>query len=101
MPVGALALAPVVPFAPKDATAWAILAAVGVASTYLPYLAYGLALRGLPATRASVLASLEPVIAALLAAVVLGERLAPLAYAGAALVIGAALAFNLWRRTTR
>ena len=67
------------------------LVAIAVLSTYLAYLAYSAGLRHLPATRASVIASLEPVVAAGLAAAIFGERLSALALAGAALVVGAAL----------
>jgi drug/metabolite transporter (DMT)-like permease len=40
-------------------------------------------------TRASVLSSLEVIVTLLLAAVLLGERLAPMQWAGAALILGA------------
>jgi drug/metabolite transporter (DMT)-like permease len=40
-------------------------------------------------TRASVLSSLEVIVTLVLAAVLLGERLAPLQWAGAALILGA------------
>jgi drug/metabolite transporter (DMT)-like permease len=95
LPVGALGLVPFVPFTDKTLVAWAALGALSVLSTYLAYLAYGLGLRGLPATRASVIASLEPVVAAVLAALLFRERLSVLAYLGAALVVGAALALSL------
>lgn len=92
LPVGALGLAPAVPFAAHPPAAWGLLAAMGIASTYLTYLAYATGLRTLPATRASVIATLEPVIASGLAAAVLGERLAPAAYLGGGIVVCAALA---------
>lgn len=101
LPVGALGLAPFVPFAAKTPAAWALLAAIAVPCTYLAYLAYGAGLRHLPATRASVIASLEPVVAALLAALLFGERLSPSALLGAALVVGAALALSLPRPAPR
>lgn len=91
LPVGALGLLPLVPFHPKPPEAWALLAVMAFASTYLAYLAYAIGLRGLAATRASVIATLEPVIASALAAIVLGERLAPLSYLGAAIVVAAAV----------
>ena len=91
MPVGALGLAPFVALRAHPPAAWAYLAAMAGLSTYLAYLCYAAGLRHLPATRASVIASLEPVVAAGLAAALLGERLAPLALLGAALVIAAAI----------
>ncbi|GGJ61677.1 DMT family transporter [Deinococcus aquiradiocola] len=95
LPVGALGLLPVTSFVHKDAGSWLLLAGIAVLSTYLAYMAYGLGLRGLPATRASVLASVEPVVAALLAALVFSERLSLLAVGGAVLVLGAALLLSL------
>lgn len=90
LPVGALGLAPFVEFTPKSTVAWVNLAGIALACTYLAYLAYGRGLLGMPATRASVIASLEPVVAAALAAELFGERLSPAALAGAALVVSAA-----------
>lgn len=95
LPVGALGLLPLVDFSAKTPAAWGSLVGIAVFSTYLAYLAYSAGLQRLSATRASVIASLEPVVAALLAALLFGERLAPLALLGAALVIGAALALSL------
>ncbi|SMB91931.1 DMT family transporter [Deinococcus hopiensis] len=95
LPVGALGLLPFVEFTAKTPAAWLSLSALSVLSTYLAYLAYSAGLRGLPATRASVIASLEPVVAAGLAALLFGERLSLTALLGAALVIGAALWLGL------
>lgn len=95
LPVGALGLLPLVGFSAKTPGAWGSLVGMAVFSTYLAYLAYSAGLQRLSATRASVIASLEPVVAALLAALLFGERLGPLALLGAALVIGAALTLSL------
>ena len=92
MPVGALGLAPFVQLGAQTPRAWLLLATIAVASTYLAYLAYAAGLRRLPATRASVIASIEPLVAAGLAAAWFDERLGPVAWIGAALVVGAALA---------
>lgn len=92
MGVGAIGLLPFTGFAAaKTPVAWANLAAVGVVCTYLAYVAYSAGLKHLPATRASVIATVEPVVAALLAAWLFAERLAPVSLAGAVLVLGAAL----------
>ncbi len=91
LPVGALGLAPFIELGARTPRAWALLAAMAVASTYLAYLAYAAGLRRLTATRASVIASIEPLVATGLAAVVFDERLGPVAWLGAALVVGAAL----------
>jgi len=95
LPVGAVVLLPFVTFTEKTPGAWGSLGAIAVFSTYLAYLAYSWGLRHLPATRASVIASLEPVVAATLAALLFGERLSVLALLGAALVIGAALLLSV------
>ncbi|UBV41580.1 DMT family transporter [Deinococcus taeanensis] len=95
LPVGAVALLPFVPFTAKTPAVWGSLGGIAVFSTYLAYLAYSAGLRRLNATRASVIASLEPVVAATLAALLFGERLSALALTGAALVIGAALLLSL------
>lgn len=91
LPVGALALLPFVQFGHKTALVWGNLGVVAVACTYLAYGLYSKGLQGLNPTRASVIASLEPVVAALLAAWLFGEHLSALSLLGAALVIGAAL----------
>ncbi|MCP2013881.1 drug/metabolite transporter (DMT)-like permease [Deinococcus sp. HSC-46F16] len=98
LPVGALGLLPFVEFSAKTPAAWASLAGIAVLSTYFAYLAYSAGLKHLPATRASVIASLEPVVAAGLAAALFGERLSAVALVGAALVIGAALLLSVGGR---
>lgn len=100
LPVGALGLLPLVAFAPKTAPAWGSLLALSFFSTYLAYLAYSAGLRHLNATRASVIASLEPVVAAALAALLYAERLSAVALLGAALVIGAALLLSVEKKET-
>ncbi len=95
LPVGALGLFPFVHFAHKTPSAWGSLWAMAIFSTYVAYLAYSLGLRYLSATRASVIASLEPVIASILAALFFSEHPSALALIGAACVIGAALALSL------
>jgi drug/metabolite transporter (DMT)-like permease len=95
LPVGALGLLPFVRFSREAFHAWPWLAAIAVLSTYLAYLAYAAGLRRLPATRASVIAALEPVVASGLAAALFGEHLSSLAYLGATLVVAAAVALSL------
>ncbi|HAR68169.1 MAG TPA: EamA family transporter, partial [Thermus scotoductus] len=63
LPVGALGLLPWVEFAPLSLRAMEALLFLGVFSTYGAYLAYYAGLKRLPATRASVVATLEPVVA--------------------------------------
>lgn len=86
-PVGAAGMLPWVHFVPKTATAWAALAFVAVVPTYLAYLAYSVGLRRVEATRAATVATLEPVVAAVFAYALWGERLGAAGYACAALVL--------------
>lgn len=90
LPVGALGLWPLVGFAPKSPGAWGALAFIGVVSTYGAYLAYGAGLKRLEASRASIVATLEPVVAAAVAHWWWDERFGAWGYLGAALVITAA-----------
>jgi EamA-like transporter family. len=66
-----------------------------VGSTYLAYLTYSVGLRRLEATRAAVVATVEPVVAALVSYLAWGERFGPLGYLGAALIlVGVLLTFQ-------
>ena len=91
LPVGALGILPFVEFGPKSTTAWALLVGVSVLSTYLAYLVYYTGLRRAEASRAVLVASLEPVIAATLAAVIFGERFGLWGLGGAGLVVAASV----------
>ncbi|MFC9437174.1 EamA family transporter [Nocardia sp. NPDC057030] len=80
-----LALATGITFAPSPG-GFALLAALGLVPTAIAYTLY---FRGLPDAgpgTAAILALLEPLTGALLAAIVLGERLTPLGLLGAALL---------------
>ncbi|WP_031388020.1 DMT family transporter [Desulfonatronum thiodismutans] len=87
LPVGALALYPFVDFHEKTLVAWIALAALALVSTYGAFLAYCAGLRRLEATRASVVATFEPVVAALVAFVWWDERMGYLGILGATLII--------------
>ncbi|KPD28697.1 EamA/RhaT family transporter [Thermus scotoductus] len=87
LPVGALGLLPWVEFAPLSLRAMEALLFLGVFSTYGAYLAYYAGLKRLPATRASVVATLEPVVANLFAFLLFREVLSLWAYLGAGLVL--------------
>lgn len=69
----------------------AVVGYLGVVTTAVAYLLYGRGLRTVPVTAAVTLGLAEPVVAALLGVVVLGERLSVTAVVGLALV-GVALA---------
>lgn len=87
MPIGALALLPLVEFAPKSAANWVVIGFIAAVPTYCAYLIYAAGLARIDATRAATVATLEPIAAALIALAVWGEALRPVAYAGAALVL--------------
>jgi DME family drug/metabolite transporter len=91
LPVGALALAPFVHFVPKNLTAWATMVFLALASTYAANLFYYAGLKRLETTRASVVATLEPVVAALVAWLWWGEKFSGLGYLGALLVLSGVL----------
>ncbi|MGB9756975.1 MAG: DMT family transporter [Candidatus Bipolaricaulaceae bacterium] len=67
LPAGALALLPLVQFHAKSAVAWGALLFLALFSTYGAYSAYFAGLRRLPASRAAILSTLEPVVAFLVA----------------------------------
>lgn len=89
MPVGALFLFPFVHAWPRDPGVWGLLFVIGFVSTYLAYAFYAAGLVRLEATRASVVATLEPVLASLFAYLWWGERFSALGYLGAALILAA------------
>ncbi|MDQ3459661.1 MAG: DMT family transporter [Deinococcota bacterium] len=95
LPLGALSLLPLVAFSPKSASAWGLLALLAVFSTYLAYLLYYTGLRTIEASRAVLVASVEPAFAALLAALIFGERFGALGLVGAGLVLLAAVLASL------
>ena len=90
-PVAALTLLPFVSFVAKSMTAWMAILTVVAVSTYLSYLLYGLGLKRIEAGRASLLATIEPVSASLIAYAWWGERFTAFGYIGATLVIAAVL----------
>jgi drug/metabolite transporter (DMT)-like permease len=72
--------------------AWAWVPAIAIVSTVVAVTAFVGAVARLGPSRASIVATLEPAIACVLAFLLLGERLAPLQIVGATLLVGAAVA---------
>ena len=66
--------------------------------TVLPYLLYTKGLKGLDNGTAGIIASVEPVVAAIIGILVYGERLSTSGYIGAILVLGAIVILNLKRK---
>jgi DME family drug/metabolite transporter len=91
LPVGIVCILPFIDFAPKNITAWGALIALATVSTYLANFCYYQGLKFLEAGRASIVATLEPVVATAAAFVILGESLSLLGYLGAAVIITAVI----------
>jgi DME family drug/metabolite transporter len=99
LPIGALTLLPWVEFTPKSPTAWWALICIAALSTYGAYFCYYKGVRYLEASRAAITATLEPVIAAVVAFFWWGESFSFAGYAGSALILAAVLLTVLDRRT--
>ena len=87
---GALALLPLAGVRWYPPAAWLLLLGLAVVATYLPVLLYYTGLRTVEASRAAIVATLEPVAALALGATIGAERLSSVAMAGALVVLGAA-----------
>lgn len=87
LPVGAIGLLPFFAPAPKSPAVWGVLLFLAVVPTYGAYLLYSAGLRRLEPTRAATIATLEPVVAAVAAYLLWGERLAAAQYLFALLVL--------------
>ena len=68
--------------------------ATGVVSCFIPYMLYTYGLTGLENSRASILASIEPVIATLAGVLIYHERMTPSVLAGVILVLSAVVLIN-------
>jgi DME family drug/metabolite transporter len=98
---GAVLLTPIALAAGLDLTtdplSLALLLYLGLVPTALAYGLFFTGVRVVPAAVASIVTLLEPLTATALAAALLGERLAPTALAGGALMLGAVTALYLRR----
>ena len=83
-------------FAGWGAFGFCILA--GLVTCYLPYLLYTFGLTGLETGKASILASVEPVVATLVGIILFGESLTLISALGVALVLAAVVLLNLKTR---
>ncbi len=84
----------------REPTAWIFLFALALGPTLGALAIYNAGLRIVPASNASLVATVEPVVASVLAFFILGERLEPLQLLGGAVVIGAAVWLNTGRGKT-
>jgi drug/metabolite transporter, DME family len=92
LPLGALGILPFVDFVDKTPLAWAALIGVAVISTFLANYCYYNGLKHLEAGRASIVATIEPVVAAIAAFLVFGEYFTMLGYLGAVCILVAVIA---------
>jgi len=90
LPAGGILLAVIVRPAVPASSAVPWLVALAVGSTWLPYLSLSAGLARVESSRAVVVATLEPVIAAAIAASFYDERLAAAGWFGAALIVTSA-----------
>jgi len=74
-----------------SARSWLALGYLTVAGSIVAFSAYGIALRALPTATVATYAYVNPVIAVLLGALILNERLTPATIAGGALIVGAVI----------
>lgn len=98
LPVGAIGLLPFVNFHTTNTTAWMALGAMAFFCTYGAYFFYYIAVQRLEASQASIVATLEPVVAAVMAYVWWQERFSWAGYVGSVLIICAAVLTVLSKR---
>lgn len=92
LPIGALGILPFVTFSHKSPVAWAAIVAMAFISTFLANYCYYQGLKYLEAGRASIVATCEPVVAAVTAYFFLGEYFTIMGYIGAGLILVAVIA---------
>jgi len=80
---------------PSSPAAWLSVLGIAVVSTVVALFTFLAGMAHLGPTRASVVSSLEVLVTLALAAALLGERLGPLQWLGAALILGAVVAQSL------
>lgn len=73
-----------------------LIVLTAVVTAVLPYLFYTIGLSSVRASSASIMASVEPVVATIAGCVVFGEALTPLSLTGVVLVVGAIVTLNIF-----
>ncbi|MBI6629215.1 DMT family transporter [Pontibaca salina] len=81
----------------------AVGAYMAIVPMFLGYVAFGIALARIPSSQATTISLFEPVVATILAVIIVGERLPPLGWLGVGLVIACLLCTEFpvprrWRR---
>ncbi len=87
--LGSLFMLPFLEFPQREGKAWLLLIYLGVVPTALAYILFSWGLARTTATKASIVALLEPLTATFLATTLLGEWLRPVAWIGALLLLSA------------
>jgi drug/metabolite transporter, DME family len=87
LPVGALVLLPLVEFSQKSTAAWLTILFIAAVPTFAAYLIYGAGVVRASPTRAATTAAIEPLVAAVVAFAMWGERLTLAGYVGGALIL--------------
>jgi DME family drug/metabolite transporter len=95
LPIGAVTLLPWVEFTAKSPTAWSALICIAALCTYGAYYCYYVGVKYLEASRAAIAATLEPVVAAVVAFFWWGERFGITGYIGSGLILGAVMVMVL------
>lgn len=80
---------------PREPMVWAYLVLIATVSTFVPVLTLALGIKRIGASRAAVVSLIGPVSTALLAYLILGERLTMIQGAGMCLVIGGVLIISM------
>jgi len=87
LPFGAALLLPFVDFVPKSFNTWLLLFGMALVTSYGAFSFYYAGLKRLEATKASIIATFEPVVAAVFAYLLFGEKFSLFGYAGSSLII--------------
>lgn len=80
---------------------WYVLLAMGIVTAFLPYVLYTMGLSGMESSQASILASLEPIVATIVSIVLFHEPLYPIQALGIAFVIVAVCILSLNLKHTK
>ncbi len=81
------------------AAQWALMLYITIVGTLVPFFLFFIGVSHIRSTRAIIAATLEPILAGVVAYLFLGEALAPLQMAGGVLVVGAIVLLQLQRET--
>jgi len=88
---GAIFLFPMVSFSDKTLPVWLTIFALALLSSYMAVLAYSAGIKRLDASKAVIIATLEPVIAVIVSCIFFDEALTVLGWIGGGLIIGAVI----------